>query len=316
MKFFFKVLAGVLFSLPLWAEDMRTFEDFHGEVMIPSNPQRIVSLQDHVVTMSLVEMGAPVVGSVGRVDDDGKPYLRGVKDLLGVDFDNSPIEFLGWTDIEKVVAVQPDLIITTHYAEEAELQQLRAIAPTVAINQDQPLLDFMRDVADAGGVLDTYNTRLARYNARLKEAKAIIPNAEDIRVSIVLSNNGILRSWEQYGALTQVIDDIGFARPEAVKGLGHAAEFSPEAMPGLDADFIIDTYRVSEGDTPAMARERMAEVLPQWCSVWHACRHNQYLIFPRTFVYSSSFASLELNIQLLTTHIGGREFVPFTPANE
>ena len=85
-----------------------------------------------------------------------------------------------------------------------------------------------------------------------------------------------------------------------------------KAMQQLDADFIIDTYRISIGDTPAQARERMSEVLPSWCSVWHACRNNQYLTFPRTFVFSSSFTSLELATQLLVTHIGGREFVPIS----
>lgn len=313
MKRIMALLAGLLASAAVWGADTRSYEDFYGTVEIPAEPQRIVSLQDHVLTMTLLELGASVVGSVGRTGENGQPYLRGVKDLLGVNFDNSDIEYLGWTDIEKVVAVEPDLIITNNHEEEGMLEKLRAIAPTVAVNGDLPVLDLMRATADAGGVLDEYEARLDRYHSRIDEARAIIPDAEDISVSIVLAHDGRLRGFEDYGALSQVINDIGFDRPEAVSGIGYSAEFSAESLPELDADFVIDTYRVSAGDTPEQARERMAEVLPQWCDVWHACRNNQYLVFPRTFVFSSSFSSLELATQLLVTHVGGRDFVPYKP---
>ena len=308
-------IVAVLLATTAHAAEMRNFEDVNGPVQIPVAPQRIVALNDHVLSMPLVELGAPLVGSAGRVDNEGKTFLRGIKDLLGVDFHNSGIEYIGnyWEpDIEAIAALNPDLIIAGEFHEAALLEKMRKIAPTLVVNTELPLLDFMRQIADAAGVLDEYEARLARYQARIAEARNIIPSASDIRIPIVLSFDGKVLGWEQYGALTQVMDDIGFARPEVTRNLdGDYAEFSAESLPKLDGDFIIDTYRVSIGDTPAQARERMAEVLPQWCQVLHACRNNQYLIFPRTFVSATSFASLEMATQLLVTHIGGRDFVPY-----
>lgn len=297
------------------AADMRSFEDHNGPVQIPADPQRIVALNDHVLSMPLVELGAPLVGSAGRVDSEGKTFLRGIKDLLGVDFHNSDIGYIGnyWEpDIEAIAALNPDLIIAGHFHEAEVVEQMRKIAPTLVIDTDQPLLEFMKQIADAAGVLEAYEARLNRYHARIAEARAVIPNARDIQIPIVLSFDGKVLGWKTYGALTQVMDDIGFAQPGITKNIsGDSAEFSAESLPELDGDFIIDTYRVSIGDTPAQARARMAEVLPQWCDVLHACRNHQYLIFPRTFVSATSFASLEMATQLLVSHVGGRDFVPF-----
>lgn len=307
--------AALVMATAVGAAEMRTFEDHNGPVQIPADPQRIVALNDHVLSMPLVELGAPLVGSAGRVDNKGKTFLRGIKDLLGVDFHNSDIEYIGnyWEpDIEAIAALKPDLIIAGEFHEAKLVEQMRKIAPTLIVNTELPLLDFMRQIADAAGVLDEYNKRLARYQARIAEARAIIPDAGDITIPIVLSFDGKVLGWKTYGALTQVMGDVGFARPEATQTLSEEyAEFSAESLPELDGDFIIDTYRVSVGDTPAQARARMAEVLPQWCDVLHACRNHQYLIFPRTFVSSTSFASLEMATQLLVTHIGGRDYVRY-----
>ncbi|WP_127559965.1 ABC transporter substrate-binding protein [Saccharospirillum alexandrii] len=292
----------------------RTFVDHNGPVQIPEVPQRIVALNDHVLAMPLIELGAPLVGSSGRVRDDGSIYLRGVKDLLGVDFDNSPIEFVGTygeLDMEKIVALNPDLIVAFAYHDAETVEQMRKVAPTVVIDTDQPVLDFIHDLADAAGVMAEYNKRLSRYQARLAEARTIIPNASEIQVTVLQAWDGKLSVSESYGSLGQVIEDIGFRQPNIVQGIEGEAEFSAEALTDFDGDFIFDTYRISAGDVPDDARERMAGVLPGWCEVLHACRNNQYITLPRTFVYSSSFASLELNIQLLVTHIGGRDFVPY-----
>ncbi|WP_028670632.1 ABC transporter substrate-binding protein [Saccharospirillum impatiens] len=305
----------LLVPMATFAAETRSFTDGLGDSLnIPVDPQRIVALNDHVLAMPLIELGAPLVGSSGRIAADGSHYLRGVKDLLGVDFTNSPIEFVGTyseLDLKKIVSLNPDLLVAFTYHDAATLDQMRKIAPTVVIDSDQPVLDFIRDLADVAGVLDEYNNRLARYQNRLAEARAIIPNASDIQVSVIQAYDGKLTVYESYGALGQVISDMGFNQPEAVAAIDDSAEFSAESLPQFDGDFVFDTYRISAGDLPQNARERMADVLPGWCDILQACRNNQYIALPRTFVYSSSFASLELNIQLLTTHIGGRNFTPF-----
>ncbi|WIJ24951.1 hypothetical protein [Devosia sp. RR2S18] len=52
----------------------RAFTHAGGETCIPEDPQRIVSLHDQSVTLTLLEVGAPVVGSHGRVDEEGARF--------------------------------------------------------------------------------------------------------------------------------------------------------------------------------------------------------------------------------------------------
>ena len=66
-----------LLATPGFAQETRSFTDDAGRVVeIPLHPQRIVSLQDLFFTIPLIELGAPPVGSHGRVEEDGTPYLR------------------------------------------------------------------------------------------------------------------------------------------------------------------------------------------------------------------------------------------------
>ncbi len=63
------------------AEAVRTFVDDVGHTTeVPVQPQRIVSLRGEQFSAPLIELGAPIIGSSGRVDagqNNGEPYVRG-----------------------------------------------------------------------------------------------------------------------------------------------------------------------------------------------------------------------------------------------
>src|SRR3546814_9411955 len=120
-----------LLATPVFAQETRSFTDDAGRVVeIPAHPQRIVSLQDLFFTIPLIELGAPPVGSHGRVEEDGTPYLRSSKMLTGFDYDNTGMASLGTgteIDPEKVQAAAPDLIILSNNQKP---EQYEHIAPT------------------------------------------------------------------------------------------------------------------------------------------------------------------------------------------
>ena len=78
------------------------------------------------------------MASNGRVNGSSAPFIRGSKGLTGYDFDNSDITFVGTSpvDVEKVLSVKPDLIITTPW-QKASLEQLEAIAPTIVLDYNK-----------------------------------------------------------------------------------------------------------------------------------------------------------------------------------
>jgi len=182
-------LLGTLI-LPAAAQEMRTFSDSAGQdVTIPADPQRIVALHDTSITLPLVELGKPPVGSLGRVRPDGSRYLRAVETILHTTFENSGIGFVGqWAqfDYEAIAALQPDLIIGLSGCQDDLYDQLAAIAATVYVPcRPEDALDKIRMIADAAGIVDRYETRIGAYRDAIEQARSFIPEAGEITVERV-----------------------------------------------------------------------------------------------------------------------------------
>lgn len=292
------------------AEGERPFVHLGGETCIPAEPQAIVGLHDQSVTLTLLEIDAPVVGSHGRLDDAGRPYMRSVDLLMGLDFDSSGIAFAGAfdaLDFEAIAAMQPDLIIGREY-EMGSADQLGAIAPTVFIAESatDPFA-FPRGVADAAGRLDRWEAMRVLYEANVARAKAAFPGMEGASYAKIQGWDGILNVYAGYGGLTKVLEDLGFARipfaqAMAERGIAWGEEVSAEVLPELQADYLFDTYTIAYGDTLAAPAERMAEVFPTWCEVLTACAEGRYVVLPREYSTGYSFAQLDMLVQLVSTH--------------
>lgn len=314
------VLTGLLTSAAL-AQDTRSYDAGNGTVEIPVRPQRIVSLHDLSISLPLIEFGATdlVVGSHGRLEEDGIPYIRGAKELYETSFDNTDIQFLGTfdaIDLELIAGLEPDLIIGRFGNDDALLPNLEKIAPTVLLDQDAlGFFGSMQEVAGLAGVSAEYDRQFARYQGQIAEFERLVPNAADISVAILQPwpEDGYIAASRHYYALSQVIDDVGFARPALIADLDDdSLDMSPEFLPEVDADFIFSSYEGLYPDqrSPDEIRAAFEQVVPGYCDVLHACRNNQMVFIHRTPIYSSSFRSLTTAYQQLLTHIAGRSFVP------
>lgn len=288
----------------------RAFTHAGGETCIAEDPQRIVSLHDQSVTLTLLEVGAPVVGSHGRVDEQGARYMRSLDLLMGLDFESSGIGFAGSfeaMDFEAIAAMDPDLIIGRDY-DLADQAKYETIAPTVFIAEtSQDPFAFSRGVADAGGKLGEWEDMLAVYQANIERARFAFPPGIGATYAKIQGWDGILNVYAGYGGLTKVLQDLGFERvpfaQEMVKrGVAWGEEVSAEVLPELQADYIFDTYTIAYGDTLASPAERMAEVLPSWCDLLTACSEGRYIVVAREYATGFSFAQLNMLIQLIVTH--------------
>ncbi len=324
LKLVSALAAFLLMSMSLTAAETRSFAAANGAVDIPADPQRIVSLHDLSITLPLVEFGgtARIVGSHGRVDDQGQPYIRTVNTLFDVDFDNSAISFVGvfnQIDLEAIARLEPDLIIGRAGSDDELLDNLGKIAPTVLI--DVVGLDYferMQAVADAANLTAEYDRLLALYQQQVAESRRLIPDAADISVSLIQPwpLDGYINGSRSYYALSQVLDDIGFAKPAIIAAIDPAsadADFSVEFLPELDADFAFATYETTQAEqaSPALIRQAFQTLLPGFCDIVHFCRNHQLVILPRSPIYASSFRSLRIANDSVLTHIAGRDFIPF-----
>lgn len=280
---------------------------------IPEMPERIQSTHDLSTTLPLIELGAPVIGSMGRVDANNTPYLRGVNTILGVDFSNSDIAFTGVgsaPDFEAIAALEPDLIIGTTF-DEAIVEQLKLIAPTIVIDNNAEPLVYYNAVADASGRLEAFEAHLERYTKLLEDARAWL-GQHDYTYSLIQANEGQFSVVAHYRSLGPVLQDLGFTQVGLgvqLRAAGEAsAELSAELLPEENADFIFDTYRIDLGaqDSPTITLARMETALSNWCSVLPACEQGRYIVLPREHAGSLSFRTLEMNVHYVVSHVHGR----------
>jgi iron complex transport system substrate-binding protein len=153
----------------------------------------------------------------------------------------------------------------------------------------------------------------AGYDAMIETTRAAYSGYEDVTISMVMPFDTFW-VYRDFGAFSQVMADLGIGVSAIVERAGEERfEASAEALPDLDADFVMLSYVPGDPEqgTPAQLRERMAALVPDWCAFLHACRNNQVLYLPREAIYASSFASLREANAFLLAHVAGRDFVPF-----
>lgn len=317
MKLFHIGAIALLLALanPAIAQETRSFMAANGTVEIPVAPQRIVALNDQIVALPLLELGAPVVGSAGRTDADGSVFMRGGMDTLGLDFSNTDIAYVGGfnaLDIEAIAALQPDLIIGGTYTDVAVVDQLQLIAPTLVIdNGALGLVETLRTLADASGKSGDFEARYQRYRDNLDRTKSYIgdPEALTATLTFMFPEGGELWVYRTgLGAISQLLADLGFTQPEAVAALSETqASWSPELIEQLDADVIFGFYRQQPDATPQAIRAAYETFAPGWCEALAACRNGQFILLPGP-TFGTTMTGLELALELVETHLAGSAF--------
>ncbi|MEM7734452.1 MAG: ABC transporter substrate-binding protein [Deinococcota bacterium] len=307
------IIALTLTSLTFAQQTRAVTDDLGRTVNVPTSPQRIAVLHDKNLGTPLIELGVIPVGSHGRTTAEGDPFIRGSITVTGYDFDNSDITYLGGNpaDVEAVAAATPDLIITSTW-QNADVEQLQAIAPTVVVDTGlRETIGVFPLLAEATSTQETLARLETRYQAQIEQLRRLIPT-EDITVNVIQGVDGDVYVQHTYSALGKVLRDAGFQFPEAVNAIGEGgnARFSAENLPALDADIIFLTYRTDRAQTPQDALDAMTNVLPSWCDVLHACREDQLVILPRAEATSASYdALMALSMAVLGAMTSG-EIVP------
>lgn len=228
---------------------LRAITDAAGKSMcIPENPQRIVGLMEADVD-ALLALGITPVGSTnGRGQATPPRYLNAyLNDVVSVGQFYSP-------NLEILLELQPDLILFGGFTDEAVLEQLNAIAPTVNTLQfgESWQAHFLRvaDVldmpAEAQAFMATYDERIAELQNHLGEnadATFIVarwsPDGPQIMAPMLTFSSGVLL-------------DLGLNPapeiPELQEGHPHSAPLSLESLELLDVDWAFIGTLSPDGD--------------------------------------------------------------------
>lgn len=286
----------------------RTVTDHDGQtVEVPDDPQRIVSLHDWTLTVMARELGAPLVASTGRLAPDGSAFIRGGRELFGLDFSQVELASIhGKPDLERIRALKPDLIVANSGDYAALRDQLSTIAPTLMFNPEngKPALALYREFAAWIGRAARYEALEAAYRARVAALRARLPQTEDRTYAAILANgrDGTLTILKEYGPLTTVLDDLGFQRvalADTVPDGQSRMTIGAELLGEIDADLIVTSYLPEQQQSEQSILSDLDQIAPGWREFLRAHSSERVISFSRYEVYPPSFRGADILLEKL-----------------
>lgn len=271
-------------------------------VCLPEAPQRIVTLEPWLTLGTLSDLGVPVIGVpvIGIQDPDLRRQVEadGVADL------GHPVE----PSLERIVALQPDLIIGSSYMHAQIHEILTQVAPTLLIDQ-MGWKDHILLLAEATGRWPEAQEMLARYETRAQAIRDAVP--EDLRLSVVriaragfqvyldgpgaygpyavLSEAGVRRTaWET------TTDDRMLKRPDW------------EEIAALDGDILlyVAVAGVEDADDDRLTAETLAH--PLWQALPAVAAGRSYRVDRSTWMAFRGLVSAHLVLDDVERYVLGR----------
>ncbi len=259
--------AGSQESESVTIEDTKTVTDHAGyTVKIPANPKKIASLQDQVITLTLLELDAPIIGSPSRsLVNKSIPHIAGSYLKGNEIYTNTPITQIAEDihdygrfstfDKEIVKVSKPDLIIGTNYQTQYKAI-LESIAPTIFIDFTRGK-EISQSIANWIGKDKKFNELNTQYLERLEEVKAkfaIPPSKQSLEFLYIIFGKDNHFTLSYASSINSVAhDDLGFQTTSFNKKHNKGQwgeEYSIEVIDDIykEADYIITVYYPEEGD--------------------------------------------------------------------
>lgn len=212
----------------------RTLQHAMGQTHIEREPQRIVTLDtgelDAMVTLGIKPVGAVDYGATGLPD-----YFD-PKDIEGIEV----VGTLQEPNLESIVRLKPDLILSSKLRHEKFYPQLSQIAPTVfAERVGVTWKENFQLFAEAVGREEQAGETVERYEQRVTEMRASLPTPRpQVSITRILAN-GNIRLYQRANFLGILLTDLGFPRPEAQNVDDFAADVSLEQLSQAEGDLIV-----------------------------------------------------------------------------
>ena len=253
--------------------DYRLIRHAAGITRVPRQPQRVCALSaaDELLAIGL------------------KPVAHSINDGNFPDYLVEPLADVPWIpnvygaqmpNLEAIVRVKPDLIITRNTSRQTYLQ-LSRIAPVVVMLDH--LKHYRQRLLDVGVVVgreQAARSRLAWYNAKVDAANAVLHPIVGQQTMAMMAVRP--RAYRLFGDQNHVspllYGDLRMNRPDLVLYRTWSSTVSPEQLLKFDADYLLiavdsategrRTYEAIDDHVvwqrvPAI-RNRKAIVIPQW----------------------------------------------------
>lgn len=214
--------------------ETRTVEHARGETEVPADPGRIVVLEpvqlDTAVALGEAPVGAAVLDeSAGAPDYLGEP----AEDVTTVGTVPDP-------DVERIAALEPDIILGTETRHAALYDQLDDVAPTVFMeSQADPWQENVELIAEALGDPEGAETLLDEYRRRCDEV-AEKHDTAGRTAQLIRPRDSRLTLYGPVSFAGSTLECAGFTTPEH-DWEDISLDISPENVRDAEADLALVT---------------------------------------------------------------------------
>ncbi|AFZ69272.1 ABC transporter substrate-binding protein [Deinococcus peraridilitoris] len=239
-----KLLVTTLLALPggALAQDAncegRLIKHAMGDTCVPQTPKRVVVLDTGELDSTLA-LGVKPIGAVTALGAGFPSYLKGKTDGI------TDVGTIAQPNLEKILALKPDLILTSKIRHGNIYEQLSKIAPTVmAETVGVVWKDNLKLNAKALNREAQANKLLSNYYARAKKLQAGLGRDRlNTEVSIVRFVPGQTRLQQKASFIGTILEDAGLKRPKSQDKDAFMEVATPERIPDMDGGVLFySTY--------------------------------------------------------------------------
>lgn len=253
-----------------------TFEDYTGErVSIKKNPERVVCLYNSYLDI-YYSCGGEVVGRVEESEE--KPVEASLKaEVVGTS---------GTPSLEKVLALQPDLVImTSGFSGQTEM------IPTLKENNIQVIAiknDYLEDYYESirlftaiTGREDLYQEQMDKVKKGVDEIVEKAPIDKNYKVLILFASAKSLTVRNSESMVGEMLKDLNTINiSDTQTDPSNAKVFSMEKIIQEDPDFIFVQTMGSDHEKIMERLKTDAQDNPAWASL-KAVKNDKYIVLPK-----------------------------------
>jgi iron complex transport system substrate-binding protein len=213
-----------------------------GVADVPADPKRVVVLDTGELDDALA-LGVKPVGAV-RIDvaTGFLSYLEGQTEGI------EEVGTISEPNLEKIAALDPDLILSSTVRHEAIYRQLNAIAPTVlAPDLGDTWKENFRLYADALNKSDEAEQMLSKFEDQAAALGQKIGTGKSLSIVRFLPEQIRLYSDKSFTGV--ILQDMGLTVPEPAVGKETFLELSPERVTMAAGDYLYVSSYGPQDDT-------------------------------------------------------------------
>jgi iron complex transport system substrate-binding protein len=250
-----------------------TIEHAMGETTIPERPLRVVALDPSYVDATLL-LGAELVGYAEYRQDPENPFAPYLGDVSEETKDAVNVGTIAEPDLEKILELEPDLIISAKVRQEALYPQLSKIAPTVFSESTGPtwkenvvlLGTALGKEDEAAALVAAYEERAAAVGAEILEA-----DPEATYSLVRFAGEDTARLYSSTSFIGEIMADMGIPRPAEAPDTDETIFVPLSAEQILQADasvILVSSWEPggAEGDASRAQRSQF-ESNPLWAKL-------------------------------------------------